>query len=462
MKEHREREAPPSTVGEWVDPGAGVRRGLDPRRALAMILAGGVGSRLNVLVRHRAKPAVPFGGIYRLIDFPLSNVMRSGMEKVGILTQYLPYSLTDHIAEGHPWGLMGRSREVKILPPHQGTHGSDWYLGTADAIYHNLSYIHRHDPELVVILSGDHIYSMDYIRMIEYHLQTGAAATVAVRRIPIETAHLFGTVHIDADAQITGFEEKPTQPTSDLISMGIYVFSADKLVHWLEEVTGRLGLPDFGHNLFPAMLEAGESLVAYPDDGYWQDVGTISAYFDCHLDLIRENSPINLKAWGVRANLAENRFGDRPPGWVGPNAGCEQSMLSPGCRVEGSVLESILSPGVVVEPGAVVRRSILLHDVRIGAGSVVDHAILDKNVHVGEGARIGGLGDNRPNARFPKHLDSGITLIGKNARISDRAQIGRNCVIFPNENLEDSGRVVLESGETVGDHEGRESSGGQP
>ena len=425
------------------------RRSLDTRRALAMILAGGVGSRLNVLVRHRAKPAVPFGGIYRLIDFPLSNVMNSGIERVGILTQYLPYSLTDHIGQGEAWGLVGRAREVRILPPHQGIRGSDWYRGTADAIYQNLSYIHRHDPELVVVLSGDHIYSMDYSRMIDFHQRNGADATIAVRRIPLETAHLFGTVHVDPSWRISGFEEKPPQPTSNLISMGIYCFTTRVLIHRLEEMKEEQS-DDFGHHVFPSMLRKGDRLYAYPDDGYWQDVGTIRAYFDSHMDLIDPEGPLDLRAWRVRSNMAESREGDRPPAYTGPRARVERSILARGCRVMGSVIESVLSPGVVVEPGAVVQRSIVMHDSRIEAGARADSVILDKRVVIGRESEIGGIGEDRVNQLYPKHLDSGITLAGKGAHIPARSRIGRNVIILPHQDLTSSGPLEVESGESIG------------
>ena len=425
----------------------------DLRRTLAMILAGGVGSRLNVMVRKRAKPAVPFGGIYRLIDFTLSNVMNSGLERVGILTQYLPYSLTEHIGDGRSWGLVGRSREVKILPPHQGTRGSDWYLGTADAIHRNLAYIHRHEPELIVLLSGDHIYSMDYSRMIDRHLRVGADATIAVRRVPIEEASSFGTIHVDSDSFITGFEEKPKKPTSNLISMGIYVFSAARLVRRLEEITGTGTGVDFGHHIFPAMLDHGDRLFAYQWDGYWEDVGTIKAYFDSHMDLISPNAPIDFRGWSVRTNLDEMRVGDRPPAFVERGGRLERSFMGRGSRIAGEVTESILSPGVIIEPGARVHRSILMHDVRIGAGAQVENSILDKEVHVEREASVGLIGANTPNHRFPTHLDSGITLIGKGATVAERAKVGKNVIVFPLQVLAQSGRKVVESGETVGGDE---------
>ncbi len=439
-----------------VEPYLGIGSGqpaLDMRRVLALILAGGVGSRLNVLVRHRAKPAVPFGGIYRLIDFPLSNVMNCGMEKVGILTQYLPYSLTDHIGSGHAWGLVGRAREIRILPPHQGTKGSDWYGGTADAVYRNLGYLRRHQPELVVVLSGDHIYTMDFARMIDFHLRHAADATIAVRRIPIETASQFGIIDVDSQSRITGFHEKPEHPKSNLVNMGIYVFSADVLVRRLLAAGSQRANTDFGHHIFPTMLEDGDRLFAYPEQSYWQDVGTVRAYFDSHMDLIDIKRPLNLKAWRVRTNLEEARLGDRPPAFVGRRGHVRQSVICRGCRIDGNVSESILSPGVLVEEGAVVRQSIILHDVRVRAGARIEHAIVDKSADIGPEAVIGGWGSDQVNERFPKHLDSGITLVGKGAHIPERVRIGKNVVVLSEQKLPLSPGAVVESGGTVGDAE---------
>lgn len=435
-----------TTLNSALDPD---RRSLDTRRTLAMILAGGVGSRLNVLVRHRAKPAVPFGGAYRLIDFPLSNVMNSGMERVGILTQYLPYSLTDHIGNGHAWGLVGRTREVRILPPHQGTHGSDWYRGTADAIYRNASYIRRHDPELVLVLSGDHIYHMDYARMIDFHHRSGADATIAVRTVPLEEAHLFGIVHVDPSGRITGFEEKPPQPTSSLISMGIYCFTTSTLIRRLEQMKEE-HCDDFGHHVFPDMLRRGDRLFACPEDGYWQDVGTIKSYFDSHMDLLDPDHPLDLRKWRVRSNMDESRVGDRPPAWAGPQATLRRSIISRGCRVEGTVEESVLSPGVIVEAGAVVRRSIVMHDSRIEEGARLDSVIVDKHCTIGREAEVGGAGPACVNRLYPKHLDAGITLLGKGARIPRNSRIGRNVLVCAHPDLAGRGPIQAESGETVG------------
>jgi glucose-1-phosphate adenylyltransferase len=424
---------------------------VDMRRTLALLLAGGEGSRLNVLVHRRAKPAVPFGAVYRIIDFALSNAMYSGLEKVGILTQYMPYSLTDHIRMGESWGLIGRTREVKILPPHTGQRGSDWYRGTADAIYRNMSYLERHRPDLVLILSGDHVYRMDYGPMVAEHLRSGADATIAVREVPIEEASNFGTVLSDAGGRIVGFEEKPPHPRSNLISMGIYVFSRNVLKEELEEIVGHQGLTDFGKHLFPAMLSMGRHLQTFRFSGYWQDVGTIRAYFDAHMEMLRPNGAIDLASWQIRTNRDEDRPGDRPPARFSPTAVLEQSIVASGSKIAGEVRRSVLSPGVVVEAGAVVERSILMHDVRIEAGARIADAIIDKDAAVGAGAIVGGIGPATPNRRFPSHLDGGQVLVGKRARIPAEARIERNAILFPFVTLPRGDHSIVAAGETIGD-----------
>lgn len=421
----------------------------DLRSTLALILAGGVGSRLNVLVRRRAKPAVPFGGIYRIIDFTLSNVMNSGIERAGILTQYMPYSLTKHLGLGDAWGLVGRSREIRILPPHTGTGPSDWYQGTADAVFRNLSYVARHAPEIVLILSGDHIYYMDYAALIEAHINSGAAATIAVKEIPIEEAHFFGTVQVDEHGWVTGFEEKPERPASNLISLGIYAFNADLLVRVLEEVCGGHSRTDFARDVFPFTLGR-DRIGTYHFGGYWQDVGTIKAFFDANMELLEPGSPLDLPRWGVRTNLFEGGDADHAPAMIARGARVRHATLARGCRIRGDVADSILSPGVIVAEGATVRDSILMHETRIEAGAVVKQAILDKQVVVGRDARIGDaeLG-NLPNRVYPSHLDQGITVIGKGAVIPERCRIGHNCSIFPGARLASLEIEKLPSGETV-------------
>ncbi len=441
--------------GDSSSPEIHPQRGYDLRSTLALILAGGIGSRLNILVRRRAKPAVPFGAIYRLIDFTLSNVMNSGIEKVGVLTQYMPYSLARHLGRGESWGLVGRAREARILPPHTGTTDADWYRGTADAVYRNVDYIARHSPEITLVLSGDHIYCMDYAALIEHHIQSGAAATLAVKQVPLADARSFGTVQVDADDSIIGFEEKPREPRSDLISLGIYAFDTGLLVRILEEVCGLRGETDFGQHVFPFMLGR-EKLSAYRFHGFWRDVGTIQAYFDTTMELLNPESTLDLPTWNVRTNLAEERLGDRPPAFIAGAARVRHAILSRGCRIEGTVEGSTLSPGVVIEPGAIVRNSVLMHDTLVCAGALVEDVVADKQVHIGREARIGNrsLGETI-NRAYPTHLDQGMTVIGKHASIPDRCQIGRNCCLFPSADLARLDIEVLPSGETV-EWEGRQ------
>jgi glucose-1-phosphate adenylyltransferase len=421
----------------------------DLRNTLALLLAGGVGSRLNVLVHRRAKPAVPFGGVYRIIDFALSNIMNSGIERVGVLTQYMPYSLTKHLSPAQSWGLVGRWRELRILPPHTGSRASDWYKGTADAIYRNLGYVRRHDPEIILLLSGDHIYHMDYGEIIAHHITTGARATLAVMEIPIERASEFGTVLVNDQDWVTGFEEKPPNPRSNLISLGIYVFSAPVLEQTLEEVCGLRREIDFGKHVFPFMLEQG-GVAAYRFNGYWQDVGTIKAYFDTNMELLNPESPLELPRWNVRTNLSEQRMGDRPPAFVARGSRVRRTTLARGLRVYGTVENSVLSPGVLIEEGAVVQDSILMHDTQVGAGAQVKSTVTDKGVVIGREARIGdpdlGQAINRV---YPTHLDQGLTVIGKRARIPGQCRIGRNCCVFPEADLSKLDLETLPSGETI-------------
>jgi len=416
-------------------------------KTLVLLLAGGVGSRLNILVQTRAKPAVCFGGIYRIIDFSLSNVMNSGLTQVGVLTQYKPLSLMRHLGTGEAWDFTGRSRGVKILPPRTGSKDSDWYKGTADAVRQNIDFIRAHPSKEVVILSGDHIYRMDLDDMLSFHRRKQADVTIAMMVVPREQIHQFGTGITNDEGRIVEWEEKPEVPRTDLASMGIYVFDTEYLLRLLasdREAT------DFGMHFIPKAIES-DNVFAYPFHDYWRDVGTVQAYWEANMDILREDSGISPEAWGIRPNFeADGRPADWPPARFVAGSTVKDSMVAAGCVIEGEVVNSMLSPGVRVGKHAVVRDSIILHDCVIEEDAVVDLAILDKRVVVGGGAVIGsGDRDAKPNQRYPKHLYTGITLIGKEAVIPPGIVVGRNCIVEPGRKDDEfSGREVA-SGETV-------------
>jgi glucose-1-phosphate adenylyltransferase len=418
------------------------------RHVLAVVLAGGAGERLSVLSAIRSKPAVPFGGKFRLIDFSLSNCANSDIEKVLVLTQYNPRSLIDHIGIGRPWDLdRVRGGGITILQPFMSRERSGWYQGTADAVRYNLHEIDQSDAELVLVLAGDHIYKMDYRPMVEAHRVTGAAVTVAVRTVPLAEASRMGICALDADGRIVDWEEKPAAPKSDLASMGVYVFTRAALHEWLVESRS-----DFGRDVIPAMLAGGAPVYGHRFDGYWRDVGTIEAYWAANLDLVGLVPPLDLfdRSW-----LIHTRSEERSPAKMGPEGTARHSLISHGCIVNGTVQNSVLSPGVRVYEGALVRDSIVLLDSEIGPGAVVDTAIIDKFVHVGAGAIVG-LGEDRgtPNVDEPDHLSTGITVVAERARIPSGARIGRNCLIGPSVVESDFAGLVVPSGSSVWRHDG--------
>jgi glucose-1-phosphate adenylyltransferase len=395
------------------------------RQVAALLLAGGVGSRLNTLVGYRAKPAVPFGGIYRIIDFTLSNIANCGLSKVAVLTQYKPLSLMDHIGDGSAWDLSGRSRGVRILPPKTGEKDWDWYRGTADAVRQNLAFITSDQFTEVLILSGDHVYCMDYGPLVEFHRQRKAQVTIGVLTVPWEETRHFGTCVVDEAHRIVDWEEKSEKARSNLASMGIYVFDRKYLVRVLEETRDE----DFGKQIIPkALQEAG--VYGYPFEGYWRDVGTIDAYWDANMDLLKPDSGLKPEACGIKTNLTGDRLRfDRPPAYIARGATVINSVISPDCRIMGTVRNSVLSPGVIVEEGASVGDSVLMHDCRIGSQAIVARCVLDKDVDIGRGTRVGKGDASVVNVRFPDHVYSGITLIGKGARIPAGSKIGTNCII---------------------------------
>ena len=371
-----------------------------------ILLAGGVGSRLNILVRLRAKPAVPFGGMYRIIDFTLSNIANSGLNRVAVLTQYKPLSLMDHVGDGSAWDLSGRTRKVKILPPKTGEKDWDWYRGTADAVRQNLDFITAEPAcDNVLIVSGDHVYSMDYGALIDFHNARGAKVTIGMITVPIEEASSFGIGVVDDEMRIVDWEEKPKHPTSTLASMGIYVFDREYLVRTMK----RTKEEDFGQHIIPKAMREGV-VYGYPFNGYWRDVGTIQAYWDANMDLVTPGSELDPGAWKTKTNvLAEDLPYDRPPVRVLPEAGLVHSAVSPGCIIEGRVERSVLSPGVIVERDAVVKDSVVMHDAVIRKGARVERCIIDKRVVVGKGAVVGvGNKGTKNTSSFPSSSIRGL------------------------------------------------------
>ncbi len=386
------------------------------KKCVAMLLAGGQGSRLGVLTGKIAKPAVPYGGKYRIIDFPLSNCTNSGIDTVGILTQYKPLELNDYVGSGKPWDLDRLSGGVHILPPYQGQKGGDWYKGTANAIYQNLEFIERYNPEYVLILSGDHIYKMDYSKMIEQHEATGAACTISVLEVSLEEASRFGIMNTNRDGSIYEFEEKPKNPKSQLASMGIYVFSWDKLKKYLtEDNENPESSNDFGKNVIPLMLNNGELMMVYRFNDYWKDVGTVDSLWEANLDLLNPKIDLNLsdRNWRIYSRTVA-----LPPQYVSDSAKVENSLLTNGCEVYGSLDYSILFENVTVEEGATVEYSLVMPGAVIKKGANVKYSIIAEDVVVGEGASIGG---------DPQKLDPddfGITVIGAGVNVGAGAVIG--------------------------------------
>lgn len=413
------------------------------RSVLTLILAGGEGERLSILSQVRAKPGVPFGGKYRIIDFTLSNVVNSGLTNVGILTQYAPRSLMDHIGVGRPWDLDRSHGGVALLQPFIGRgRPRDWYRGTADAVMQNLDFIEDRDPELVLVLAGDHVYKMDYRPFLDLHREKEAEVTCAVRTVPIGEAHRFGILSVDGEGRVTDFVEKPATPPSNLVSMGVYVFSWPALRDLLTPERS-----DFGRHVLPWMVSEGRRVFAYQFAGYWEDVGTVESYWRTSLDLLSDDAGIDLNDLGW---LVYTRSEERPPARIGPDARISRSMISHGCVIDGTVEHSILSPGVRVGAGAHVRDSIVMFDAVIGPGAQLDRAIIDKEAVIGADARIGVGDDDTPNRDEPERLYAGLTLVGKRARVPAGVEIGRNCRIDPGAIERDFGAELrVASGRTI-------------
>ncbi len=357
------------------------------KECIAMLLAGGQGSRLYDLTKKTAKPAVSFGGKYKIIDFPLSNCINSGIDTVGVLTQYQPLALNEYIGNGAPWDLDRSRGGLSVLPPYQGNKKSDWYKGTANAIYQNIDFIKQYDPDYVLILSGDHIYRMDYSLMLAQHKLTGASCTVATVTVPISEATRFGICNTTDDGVIYEFEEKPKKPKCDQASMGIYIFNTDTLIKYLViDEADEKSSNDFGKNVIPNLLKNGERLYAYKFDGYWKDVGTISSLWESNMDLIGDKPKLNID--DRNAKIFSRNFA-RPPQYLGCTSSIKNSLISEGSQIYGRVENSVLSGGVIIEEGAVVCDSIIMDDVTVGAGARIYTAIIDANASIGKGAVVG-------------------------------------------------------------------------
>ncbi len=398
---------------------------------IAMLLAGGQGSRLGVLTKMIAKPAVPYGGKYRIIDFPLSNCTNSGIDTVGILTQYQPLELADYVGSGKPWDLDRESGGVHILPPYQSTDGAGWYKGTANAIYQNIRFIERYNPEYVLILSGDHIYKMDYNKMLEEHKANKADCTIAVLEVPYEEASRFGIMNAYEDGTIYEFEEKPKEPKSNLASMGIYIFSWDKLRKYLtEDEKNENSANDFGKNIIPAMLGDNQKMMAYRFEGYWKDVGTIESLWDSNLDLLNPKSEFDLSdpSWKIYCSTV-----GLPPQYIADSASVENSLVTVGCNVYGRLDYSVLFSNVTVEEGASVEYSLVMPGAVIKKGAKVRYSIIAENCVVEENAVIG-----EPPESAEDIKDWGITVIGEGLTVGKSAVVGAKKMLT--ESVEEGGK----------------------
>lgn len=390
---------------------------LRKKECLAMLLAGGQGSRLYTLTRKVAKPAVYFGSKYRIIDFPLSNCINSDIDTVGILTQYQPLELNDYIGNGSPWDLDRNYGGVHILPPYQKSKGGDWYKGTANAIYQNLHFIERYDPEYVLILSGDHIYKMNYNAMLEFHKAKGADVTIAVLDVSLEEAKRFGIMETDSNDRITDFTEKPAKPKSTKASMGIYIFTKDKLVDYLRADENTAGSSnDFGKNIIPSMIADGCSLYAYPFKGYWKDVGTIKSLWEANMDLLGENPDLDLSEPNWKISFRHDPF---QPQYIGANAKVSNSIIADGCDIEGTIINSVLFSGIKVAKGTVIKNSVIMPHVVIEENSQINYSLLDADCKIGSNVIIGEDVD----------VVKDITVIGAGLTIGDRVNVAQGTMV---------------------------------
>ena len=414
------------------------------KEMIAMLLAGGQGSRLGVLTSKVAKPAVAFGGKYRIIDFPLSNCINSGVDTVGVLTQYQPLRLNTHIGIGIPWDLDRNIGGVTVLPPYEKSTNSEWYTGTANAIYQNIDYMESFNPEYVLILSGDHIYKMDYEVMLDFHKLNGAEVTIAVMPVPMEEASRFGIMITDENRRITDFEEKPAQPRSNLASMGIYIFNWKTLKEALLSMVDQPAL-DFGKHIIPYCHEKGAPLYAYEFNGYWKDVGTLSSYWEANMELIDIVPEFNLyeEYWKIYT-----KSDALPPQYISADSVVERSIVGEGTEIYGKVYNSVIGRGVVIGAGTIVRDSIIMNDTVIGANGELNKAIIAENVVVGDNVKLG-VGEEADNDTAPHIYNHGIVTIGEKSIIPGNVSVGKNSVIFGETTEADYDNAYLASGKTL-------------
>ena len=414
------------------------------KEMIAMLLAGGQGSRLGVLTEKVAKPAVAFGGKYRIIDFPLSNCINSGIDTVGVLTQYQPLRLNTHIGIGIPWDLDRNEGGVTVLPPYEKSTSSEWYTGTANAIYQNLAYMEQYNPDYVLILSGDHIYKMDYEVMLDFHKANKADITIACMPVPIEEASRFGIMVTDESSRITEFEEKPEHPSSNLASMGIYIFSWPVLKEALIALKDQNGC-DFGKHILPYCKEKGQRLFAYEYNGYWKDVGTLGSYWEANMELIDIIPEFNLyeEFWKIYT-----KSDAVPPQYVSAESKIEKSLITGGAEIYGDVYNSVIGAGVTIGKGTVVRDSIIMKNTTIGENCTIDKAIIAEEVEISDGV-VMGIGEEVPNKVQPKIYSFGLVTIGENSYIPPNVKIGKNTAIAGDTTPDDYNEGVLASGETL-------------
>ncbi|MCR4782881.1 MAG: glucose-1-phosphate adenylyltransferase [Lachnospiraceae bacterium] len=414
------------------------------KEMIAMLLAGGQGSRLGVLTSDVAKPAVAFGGKYRIIDFPLSNCINSGIDTVGVLTQYQPLVLNSHIGIGIPWDLDRNNGGVTVLPPYEGSENADWYSGTANAIYQNMRYMEQYDPEYVLILSGDHIYKMDYEAMLDFHKLNKADVTIAALPVPMEEASRFGIVVTDEEKRIIEFEEKPEKPKSNLASMGIYIFSWPVLKQALTALKDQSNC-DFGKHVIPYCHDKGMRIFAYEFNGYWKDVGTLGAYWEANMELVDLIPEFNLYEEFWKIYTQQNSI---EPHFVGPNAKVQKAIVGAGDSVYGTVENSVLGPEVVIDEGAVVKDSILMGRVHIKRGAYIEKAIIADNTVIGENTKIG-VGEEADSKLSTKIYSFGLATIGSNSVVPDNVTIGKNTAIKGHTKNEDYPNGELTGGDYI-------------